>query len=122
GVAEIIKILDDLATNELKPAELEKGKQNIIRALPAMFDSNASTASAFADLALHKLPDTYYATYADAIRKVTAKDVKAAAKALIPSGKMAFAIVGDLSKIKADLAKLGLGDAAMHAAYGVPAK
>ncbi len=120
GIAEIIKILDDLATNDVSTAELEKSKQNIIRALPAQFDSNASTAGAFADLALHKLPDDYYATYADAVRKVTAKDVKAAAKALIPSGKMAIAIVGDLAKIKADLGKLGLGEAAMHDAYGMP--
>jgi len=72
---------NDLATNDVPAAELEKSKQNIIRALPAMFDTNAATASAFADLALHGLPD-YYATYAQGIRKVTAKDVKA----VIPSG------------------------------------
>jgi len=120
GVTEIVKILDDLATNELTAAELDKSKQNIIRTLPAMFDTNSAAAAAFAELAVHKLPDNYYATYADAIRKVTAKDVKDAAKATIPSGKMVFAIVGDLSKVRADLEKLGLGEAVMHDAYGMP--
>ncbi len=120
GVVEIVKILDDLATNELQTAELEKAKQNIIRALPAQFESNASTAAAFAGLAMHGLPDNYYATYADAVRKVTAKQVKEAAKALIPSSKMTFALVGDLAKIKADLAKLNLGELGLHDAYGVP--
>ncbi len=120
GLAEIVKILDDLSTNDLTAAELEKSKQNIIRALPAQFDSNASTAAAFADLAMHGLPDNYYATYADAVRKVTAKQVKEAAKALIPSSRMTFALVGDLAKIKADLAKLGLGEMGMHDAYGTP--
>lgn len=120
GIAEIIKILDDLSANELSAAELEKSKQNIIRALPAMFDSNGATANAFADLALHGKPDAYYATYADAVRKVTAKQVKEAARAIIPTGKMTVAIVGDLAKIKADLAKLGLGEPGMHDAYGTP--
>ncbi|HEU0033870.1 MAG TPA: pitrilysin family protein [Kofleriaceae bacterium] len=120
GLTEIVHILDDLATNDVPAAELEKSKQNIIRALPSMFDTNAGTAGAFADLALHGLPDTYYATYAAQIRRITAKDVKAVAKAVIPSSRMAFSIVGDLSKIRADLDKLGLGEAAMHDLYGVP--
>ena len=119
GLAEVIKILDDLSTNELTAAELEKSKQNIIRALPAMFDSNASTAAAFADLALQGLPDAYYATSADAVRRVTGKQVKEVARTVIPSGKMTFALVGDLAKLEADLAKLGLGDAAVHDAYGI---
>ncbi|MBA2538733.1 MAG: insulinase family protein [Deltaproteobacteria bacterium] len=119
GLAEVIKILDDLSTAELTAAELEKSKQNIIRALPGMFDSNASTAAAFADLAHQGLPDTYYATYADAVRRVNGKQVKEAARTVIPSGKMAFALVGDLAKVKAELAKLGLGDAAMHDVYGI---
>ena len=120
GVAEIVKILDDLATTDVPAAELEKSKQNIIRALPAMFDTNAATARAFAELALHHLPDTYYASYAAGIRRVSAKDVKSIANAAIPSSKMVFTIVGDMSKVRADLDKLGLGDAAMHDLYGMP--
>jgi zinc protease len=120
GITEIVKMLDDLATNDVPPAELEKSKQNIIRALPSLFDTNAQTAAAFADLVVHGLPDNYYAGLAAAIRKVTAKDVKDAAKALLPSSKMTFSVVGDLSKIRADLDKLGLGEAGLHDPYGVP--
>jgi zinc protease len=122
GLAEVIKILDDLATKEIPAPELEKAKQNIIRALPSLFDSNASTAAAFADLALHQLPDNYYATSADAVRRVTAKQVQEVARTVIPSSKMTFSIVGDLAKLRPALAKLGLGDPAVHDAYGVPAK
>ena len=35
---------------------------------------------------------------------------------------MVISIVGDMSKIRADLDKLGLGDPAMHDPYGVPLK
>jgi predicted Zn-dependent peptidase len=120
GIDETIKILDDLATNDVPAAELEKSKQNMIRALPASFATNAGTAGTLADLALHGLPDDYYAHYADAVRKVTAKDVKAVAKAAIPSGKMVISIVGDMAKIRADLDKLKLGEPAMHDLYGMP--
>ena len=120
GIGEVLKILDDLAANDLSPEELEKSKQNLIRALPAQFETNAATAGAYADLALHGLPDDYYARYADGIRKVTAKDVKAAAKTIVPSGRMVISVVGDMSKVRADLDKLGLGEAAMHDLYGLP--
>ena len=119
GITETIKIVDDLASNDVPAAELEKSKQNMIRALPALFETNTATASAFAELATHGLPDDWYAHYADAVRKVTAADVKAIAKNAIPSGKMVVAIVGDMAKIRADLDKLGLGVAAIHDLYGI---
>ena len=122
GVSEIIKIVDDLATNDVPAAELDKSKQNMIRALPSLFETNAATAGAFASLALHNLPDDWYARYADSVRKVTAKDVKAVAKALVPSNKLVFAVVGDLAKVRGDLDKLGLGAAALHDQYGMALK
>lgn len=122
GLTEIFKILDDLASSDLPAEELDKSKQNLIRALPAQFQTNAATAGSFADLAVFGLPDNWYATYAANVRKVTAKDVKAAAKALIPSKNMVISIVGDMSKIKPDLDKLSLGDAEMHDLYGMPLK
>ncbi|CAN5131463.1 pitrilysin family protein [soil metagenome] len=122
GLFETIKIVDELAATEIPAAELEKSKQNLIRALPAQFATNSGTASSFAELALHGLPDSWYARYADAIRKVSAKDVRSVAKAVIPSGKMVFAVVGDLAKARAELAVLGLGEPALHDLYGMPIK
>ena len=122
GITETIKILDDLAATDVPAAELDKSRQNIIRALPAEFDTNASTSAAFAELALQGLPDDYYATYADEIRKVTAAEVKATAKALIPSGRMVISVVGDMSKVRAGLDQLKLGDPELHDLYGVPLK
>jgi len=120
GIGEIMKMLDTLVTTDVPAEELDKSKQNLIRALPAMFDTNASTAGAFAELALYGLPDNWYAGYAAAVRKVTAQDVKAAAKTLIPSQRMVISIVGDMAKIRTDLDKLNLGEAAMHDLYGMP--
>jgi len=119
GLTEIIKMVDELATTDVPAAELAKSKQNLIRALPAQFETNGSTASTLAELTLYGLPDNWYTTYAANLKKVTAKDVKAAAKAVIPSKKMAFSIVGDMTKIRADIDKLGLGEPATFDLYGV---
>jgi predicted Zn-dependent peptidase len=120
GLGEIVKMIDDLGTNDVPREELEKSKQNLIRALPAMFETNASTAAAFADLVLFGLPDNWYATYAAHIRTVTAKDVKAVARTIVPSKNLVISVVGDMSKVKGDIDKLGLGDAAMYDLYGMP--
>ena len=120
GITEIMKMLDTLATTDVPAEELEKSKQNLIRALPSKFGTNAATAAAFANLTLYGLPDNWYAGYAAGVRKVTAKDVKSAAKGLIPSQRMVISIVGDMAKIRADLDKLNLGEAMMHDLYGMP--
>jgi zinc protease len=120
GLSEIVKMLDELATRDVPADELDKSKQNLIRALPAQFGTNMATASAFAELVLHGLPDNWYAGYAARIRKVGAKDVRAAARSIIPSKNMVIAIVGDLGKIRGDLDKLGLGEPAMYDLYGAP--
>ncbi len=121
GIGKVLEILDDLAKNGLPKEELEKAKQNIIRALPATFGTNAGVAGAFAELALQGLPDNWYATYAASVRTVTAAQVKAIAKAAMPSNKVVISIVGDYTKIKPEIDKLSLGDPAMHDLYGVPA-
>ena len=66
------------------------------------------------------MPDDWYAHYADGVRKVTAKQVQAVARAVIPSGKMIYSIVGDMTKIRPALEKLGLGEPELHDLYGMP--
>jgi len=120
GISEALKIVDDLAATDVPAAELDKAKQNLIRALPAQFETNAGTAASFAELALHGLPDDWYAHYADQIRRVAAADVRAVAKSAIPSGRLVIAVVGDMGKVRGELDKLGLGEPVMHDLYGVP--
>jgi predicted Zn-dependent peptidase len=120
GISETLKMVGELATTDVPAEELDKSKQNLIRALPARFGTNAGTADAFAELALFGLPDNWYTRYADSVRKITAKDVKAIAKTVAPAAKLVISIVGDMSKVRADLDKLGLGEPAIHDLYGMP--
>ena len=111
AIAEIVKQVDDLAQTDVPADELDRAKQNLVRALPATFTTNASTANAFAELALYGLPDDWYARYADNVRKVSARDVRALAKAAVPADKLVISLVGDL---KAG----GITDAEVRDAYG----
>ncbi len=122
GITETLKLVEDLTTTDVPAAELEKSKQNMIRALPAKFDTNAGTAGAFAELVLQGLPDDWFVRYSDGVRKVTAKDIKAVAKSLVPTKQLVISIVGDMSKVRTELDKLGLGEPAMFDLYGMPLK
>lgn len=122
GLTETLKMIDELTKVDVPAAELEKSKQNLIRALPARFATNAQVADTIAELVLQGLPEDWYARYADAVRKVTAANVKAAAKSLVPADKVVISVVGDMSKVRADIDKLGLGAAEMHDLYGLPLK
>lgn len=120
GVSEIIKIVDTLGTTDVPAEELDKAKQNLIRALPARFDTNSATVFAFVELVQNGLPDTWWQTYAANVRRVTARDVKTVARTLFASKKLVFAVVGDMSKVRSGLDQLGLGEPALHDLYGMP--
>lgn len=124
GVVEIFAILRDLASRELPPEELEKTKQNLIRALPAELESNLATTTALAALVQLGLPVTWHSTYAANVRKVTGRQVRAAAASLLPVGKLAVAAVGDPAALDAlvrALAPLGYSaPPAMHDPAGAP--
>jgi zinc protease len=87
GLSEMLKLVDDFATTPMPAAELDKAKQNLIRALPDAFATNAQIASTFGQLALLGLPDAYYTSYAAAIRRVTAADIQAVAKDVMPPAR-----------------------------------
>lgn len=118
GLREILAIVRDLGRRDVPRAELEKSKQNMIRALPAELETNLAITGAFSTLVELGLPRDWYAHYAAGVRKVTAAQVRQAAKALLPESKLIISLVGDLAKIEAGLAELSLGAPRLHDAYG----
>ncbi len=106
GVAEILRIAGELVSADVPAAELAKRRSNLMRELPQRFATNAETAGAFATLVEVGLPDDYYAGYVARLKKVSAKDVRAVAKALVPTGKLIVVVVGDAAVVRAGLEKL----------------
>lgn len=120
ALEEIIGIVDKLAKEPVPAEELEKAKQNLIRAFPQRFETNAGIAEAFAELALHGLPDDWYESFAARIGAVTAQDVRRAAKTIVPPGQLVIVIVGDWAKVKETVGTLGLGEPARYNLDGLP--
>lgn len=108
GLEEILRIVGELATADVGADELTKAKQNLILELPQRFQTNAGTAEAYLDLVAHGLPDTWYDGYAAKVAKITAKDVRAVAKTLIPTKSLVFVVVGDMAALRTGLEGLGL--------------
>lgn len=117
AVKETLQIVNNLATVDVPAPELKKSRENIVRAMPAMFEGVDATTGAIGELALHGLPDDTYAKFAKAVRQVTAKDVRAMARAIIPVDKLIVVAVGDAKVIQAGLEK-DLGPAKVLPADG----
>lgn len=118
GIRETLRIVGELAARDLPAAELQKSKQNLIRALPGELESNLATTGAIAELVLLGLPPTWYDSYAARVRKVTAAQVRAAAASLLSTRRMVVSLVGDLAVLRAELGTLGLGPLVQFDAHG----
>ncbi len=97
--------------NELVPEiELHHAKTNLIRKLPARFETVAGNAQAMGSLAVLDLPLDVFAQRQARAAAVTAEDVRRVAQTYLRPEDMRVVVVGDAAAIRDDLEKLGLGD------------
>lgn len=104
-LAEIKRIIDAEVTDE----ELADAKTNLIRRLPASFETVSDVAGSIAYLAIYGLPLDEYHGRAAAYRAVTRADVQRVARRYLSPDKLRLVIVGDADVIVKDLDKMGLG-------------
>ncbi|OGU72815.1 MAG: hypothetical protein A2V93_06675 [Ignavibacteria bacterium RBG_16_34_14] len=91
---ELKKIRDGVTTVELNFA-----KSSLIRKFPSNFETYSQIASNLTGKAIFSLPDDYFNTYPDNIRKVTQDEINETAIKEILSEETLIAIVGDKNKI-----------------------
>jgi zinc protease len=106
GLKEILAIVENVRTTPLPATELDKAKTLMTRALPQDFETNGSIVGAYRDVVITGRPLTWFASYADNVRKVTAEDTKASAADDWKS--LAIVVVGDWKVLGPGLAGLGL--------------
>ncbi|MBK9265791.1 MAG: insulinase family protein [Polyangiaceae bacterium] len=95
---------------ELPPAvELENAKTNLIRKLPARFETANGTAQTLGALSVLGLPLDEFATRQSRVAKVTAEDVRRVANTYLRAEAMRVIIVGDASVVQKELEALDLG-------------
>lgn len=103
--AEMQRIKEALVSEE----ELADAKTNLIRKLPASFETVSDVASSVAYLAIYGLPLDEYEHRTEAYNAVTREDVLRVAKTYLRADRVRLVIVGDADVIEKDLNKLKLG-------------
>lgn len=106
ALAEIRAIAD------ARPATAEEvalAFASLSKGYPRGFETAGQVARSVAQLALHRLPDSYFEEFVPKLAKVTADDVGAVARQYLSPHRMTTLIVGDVDRIQASLPSVGLG-------------
>lgn len=89
--------------------ELALAKASLTRGYPRNFETSQQVARGVAQLALYRLPDTYFAEFIPKVNAVTAGELVDAARRYLDPSRLTTLIVGDHATIAESLATLGLG-------------
>jgi zinc protease len=88
--------------------ELERTINNRIRGLAGNFETSGDVLGGLQTIDLLGLPDNYYETLAGRYRTMTTAELDQAARKVIDPTKFVWVVVGDASKIRPQLDKLGM--------------
>ena len=107
SLKEFFKELNAIGT-PISAEELNKAKNYLALGFPSDFETIGDLSGRLEELAVYKLPDSYYSEYVAKIQAVTAADVQKAAATYIQPGKFAVVVVGDQKTIEPGIRALNL--------------
>ena len=109
SLAEMIRETEEFLTVKGVTAdELERNKASEIGALPGRYETSPAVLGALQGNALFGRPDNYQETLASIYRDQTAEALDAVARDAIDTDRFVWVVVGDASKVRAQLEPLGL--------------
>ena len=97
--------------------ELQRTVNGSIRELPGSFETGADVLGGMEQNDIYGRPDNYYETLASKYRALTAAGLDASARQAIDPGRLVWVVVGDASKVRPQLDKLGLPIETVAAAH-----
>jgi len=100
--------------------EIQKIKDNDVRAMPGEYQTTEAVLNAMQGIALYHRPDDYVQTLKSRIEAQSDRAVQAAADEVIKPDQLTWVIVGDLKKIEAPIRNLKLGEVQVLDADGKP--
>jgi predicted Zn-dependent peptidase len=106
SVAEILKEIVALRSDEVGEKELKETKDEIVRAFPARFATANQVAAQTAALAVYDLPDKELETFTARIASVTAADVRQTAQKYLHPDNLVVVVVGDRNRIESSLRRI----------------
>jgi predicted Zn-dependent peptidase len=88
--------------------ELAKAKNYVALSFPSEFETITDLTSHLEEMAVYKLPDTYFSQYIANVQAVTAAQVQKAAETYIQPDKFAIVVVGDRKAVETGVRALNL--------------
>jgi zinc protease len=111
SMIEMEKELQDiLGKRPITEAEASKALNNAILQLPGSWETMAAVSSSLAEIVRYGLPDDYFKTYPEELRKLSVRQLSAAAHKVVQPDRLAWLVVGDRSKIEVGIRALGFGE------------
>jgi zinc protease len=105
-LVELKKARDPGLGAPIEPAELDRGRADLLHSLGARLEHTSRIADAVVGQFVAELGQDYYARYPATLAAIVAGEVSENAKLLAPE-RMVFVIAGDTSRFAPELAKLG---------------
>lgn len=109
SVAEILAEMRRMQAEPVTDAELADARAYLAGVFPLALQTTDGLATRLSTLALYGFGDDYWDHYRDHLLAVTAADVQAAARARLFPDAAAVVVVGDASRLRAELEALGEG-------------
>jgi zinc protease len=121
ALRELVKEYADIAgARPIAEPELKAAQDNETLGLPGAFETVAQLGNGYATILQYGLPEDYYNTYTDKVLALNPAELNAlAARTILPKQQL-WIVVGDMSKVEADLRALGLGEVRKIDADGNP--
>jgi predicted Zn-dependent peptidase len=108
ALSEFFKELEGIR-KPVREEELTKARNYVALRYPAGFETTGDLAGKLEEKVVYGLPDDYFTSYADRVRKVTADDVARVTAQAIDPRSIVVVIAGDRKKIEPGLRALKLG-------------
>jgi len=107
--------LEELRERPVSEEELRGARDGIVRGLPADFATAGGTAGRLAESVVHGLPDDHWVRHAAAVQRVTAEDVRRAARRWLDVARLTAVLVADPAVVGPQLDGLPIGPVEVRA-------
>jgi zinc protease len=111
ALGEVARELRELASNRPPTSsEIQAAKNAMLLSFPATVEGPGGAFSLYRRTYEDRLPEDYWNSYVQKVQSLTPEEIKQASARLFRPSELTWFVVGDLSKIEADVRKLKLGD------------
>ena len=109
AITEVINELERMRREPVQTQELTLATSYLDGVFPIRFETTAAVATALANQVIFGLPDDYFDTYRDHIRRVTIESVQRVAREHLHPDRLQAVVVGDAA-VSEKLRALGIGE------------